>query len=80
MSVALPDALKDVDLNTGTTYKVQVGDKWVVMHVLSSEEYHSATDWFLGKVMPPDAIYNSMKPFVVTEDDLTPGYLSDDLI
>jgi len=80
MSIPLVDALQNVDLELGKTHKVQVGDIWVVMLVLSSDEYQSASDWFFGKVMPPGSIYKSLypRPIVITEDDLTPGYLGDE--
>lgn len=80
MSIPLADALKNVDLEEGKTYKAEIDNKWVVVRVLSSDEYHSAEDWFLGKVVSQDAFLKMLYPtqIVITPDDLTPGNLGDE--
>jgi hypothetical protein len=43
MSVALHDALQDVDLQVGQTYRVQVKDRWVELRVWADQPPSTTT-------------------------------------
>ena len=75
MSIALEDALQKVELELGKTYKAQVNGRWVVLRVLSDDEYWSAEDWIFCKVVSPGSYLQDMYPngFEITDSDLKAG-------